>query len=99
MEARLDECACCTLLRRLRPVAPVARMLACCALLRRAPIPGRSAAAPSDVRVRVRGCDDDDDDCTVYPPLQMSGKGYVDGKVAVEGDFTFALAKAGKSLA
>ena len=29
----------------------------------------------------------------------MSGKGYVDGRVAVEGDFTFALAKAGKSLA
>jgi hypothetical protein len=29
----------------------------------------------------------------------MSGKGYVDGKVAVEGDFTFALAKAGKTLA
>jgi len=22
---------------------------------------------------------------------QMSGKGYVDGKVAVEGDFTFAI--------
>ena len=32
-------------------------------------------------------------------PAQMSGKGYVDGKVAVEGDFTFALAKAGKTLA
>jgi len=25
---------------------------------------------------------------------KMSGKGYVDGKIAVEGDFTFALAKA-----